>query len=283
MNEVLWPRGPTQWITQRVLYVSIPFTWNLPSVARHLRQHSMLWDRVVVGGPAVELLPDYLVGLANIGTDMPGVLQRVNPEATRTTTGCIRKCQFCGIGKGKIESGGFRELDDWPDLPVICDNNLLAASRNHFEAVIMRLAQWGWADFNQGLDCRLMTPEHARLLHEIQRPMIRLALDGDGDAAQWEHALNLLLHYKIPKRAIRSYCLIGFIDTPDDAWRRCNWIEMHGIKALPMWYHALDQLEANIVTPEQERAGWNDYERKRIMRWFYKHSVEKRKGDKGNE
>ena len=63
----------------------------------------------MVGGPAVELMPDYLAGLEHItiGRHMPGVLQRVNPLATRTTEGCTRSCGFCGVGTGRIEGGGY--------------------------------------------------------------------------------------------------------------------------------------------------------------------------------
>jgi len=273
MQKIEWPKGPTQWIEDRTLFVSVPFTWNLPAIKDELSAGSLLWDAAKVGGPAVALLPRFLDGLPNVtvGGELPGILQRVNPLATRTTVGCTRRCQFCGIGRQQIEPGPFRELADWPDLPVICDNNLLASSRNHFEAVVIRLARWGWADFNQGLDCRLMTPEFARLLHEIQKPMIRLALDADGEKEPWEHAFGLLRHFRIAKSAIRSYCLIGFEDTPADAWRRCEWVENHGVKALPMWFHRLDQLEPNIVTPDQEAAGWTDTERKRLMQWFYQH------------
>ena len=76
---------------------------------------------------------------------------------------------------------------------------------------------------------------------------------------------------EIAKAHIRSYCLIAFEDTPPDAWRRCLWVESHGVKALPMWYHRLDQLEPNVVLPEQQAAGWDDEQRRRIMGWFYKH------------
>ena len=272
---IVWPRGPTSWFADHCLYVSVPFTWNLPALRQRLMQRSFEYNSAIVGGPAIDLIPSAFHDLPHVATGhvMPGILQRINPLATRTTTGCIRKCSFCGIGIGKIEAGGFRELDDWPDLPVICDNNLLAASMPHFEKVIDRLVRHGWADFNQGLDARLLTREHAILLAQIRRPMIRLALDRQEDAGEWNCAFHTLTAAGIAKANIRSYCLIGFNDTPDNAWHRCNWIEEHGIKALPMWFHALDQLKANIVSPEQATLGWTNEERKRIMRWFYKHTT----------
>ena len=271
-----WPKGPTTWIEGRTLFASIPFTWNLPEVRRELVAGSLLWDCAVVGGPAVALMPSFFDGLENVavGGDMPGVLHRVNPMATRTTTGCIRRCRFCAIGVGAVERGGLRELPDWPDLPILCDNNLLAASDAHFNRVIDRLVRWGWADFNQGLDARLMTARHAERIAEIRRPMVRLALDHDGDREAWEHAFSLLRSAGIAKSKIRSYCLIAFTDSPRDAWRRCLWVEDHGVKALPMWFHRLDQLEHNAILPEQAAMGWDRDEQRRIMGYFYQHRGE---------
>ena len=102
-----WPKKPTTWTEGRTLFISVPFTWNLPSVKNILMHRDFFWDKAVVGGPAVELMPEYLPKLdhVTIGHHMPGVLQRVNPLATRTTEGCTRTCGFCGVGTGKIEGG----------------------------------------------------------------------------------------------------------------------------------------------------------------------------------
>ena len=276
-HQTSWPREPTLWIENRILYASIPFTWNLPMMKGGLRQRSMLWDMAIVGGPAVELLPDYLImPRVTIGHDMPGVLQRVNQLATRTTLGCTRRCEFCAIGKGIIEPGGLVELADWPDLPIICDNNLLAASDTHLGRVVERLARWGWADFNQGLDPRLLTKTKVKMLAEIKRPLIRLALDGKAYVTSWLEALNTLLDAGIAKSCIRSYCLIAFDSDPAEAWERCEFVQAQGVKALPMWYHSLDQLTRNIVTPGQDVLGWSEVERLRIMGYYYKHRGETR-------
>ena len=263
-----WPKGRTSWRDGRTLYMSIPFTWNLPGAYRYLSQGSLLWDYAVVGGPAVQLMPDYFSGLhrVEIGQDMPGVLQKVNPWATRTTLGCIRNCSFCAV---KSLEGKFRELDDWPDLPVVCDNNLLAASTRHFDRVMDRLEGWGWADFNSGLDARILNEHHAKRLERI-KGTIRLSLDDPSYCSYWEQAYCKLRAAKIPKHRIRTYVLVGFKDDPGMAWDQCNFIRSHGIDPLPQWFHPLDALGKNQVTPEQQANGWNDYERRRIMQWFYK-------------
>uniref|UniRef100_A0A6M3KXY2 Radical SAM superfamily protein n=1 Tax=viral metagenome TaxID=1070528 RepID=A0A6M3KXY2_9ZZZZ len=270
-----WPKKQITWIEDRTLYISVPFTWCLPEVKTIIQQRSFFWNSVIVGGPAIYLMPDYLaeIDYVSVGHNMDGVLQRVNPMATRTTIGCIRSCKFCGVRKFE---GDFKELEDWPNLPIICDNNLLAASQKHFDKVIDRLVKWEWADFNQGLDSRLLTEYHAGRLSRIKKPIIRLALDSIKYIDAWVVAFEKLIKAGIAKTNIRSYAIVGFDSDPSECWTRCELITKQGIKVLPMWYHALDTLEKNIVTKNQTDLGWNDYERKRIMGWYYKHRGEKK-------
>lgn len=265
-----WPKKPTSWVQDRTVYISIPFTWNLPRVKRQLMQKGLFWDKAVVGGPAVNLIPDYFKELDFVSNGKSGLLaHRINPFATKTTTGCVRKCEFCAVPKTEPK---FNELDDWPDLPILIDNNLLAASIKHFDKVIDRLVKWGWADFNQGLDARLLNTYHARRFKEIKQPMIRIALDDIRYKDQWSIAFDKLMKAGIAKANIRSYALVGYNSGVDEAWERCEWVELHGIKVLPMWFHELDAMEYNEVTEKQAEMGWNDLERKRIMQWYYQHN-----------
>jgi len=82
----------------------------------------------------------------------------------------------------------------------------------------------------------------------------------------------MLINVGIAKTNIRSYALIGFDSGPDEAWERCQWVESHKIKVLPMWFHPLDALKQHQVTEDQKKLGWNDLERKRIMQWHYQHN-----------
>lgn len=265
-----WPGREVTWVAERKLHVSVPFTWCLPRVRTLLRQRSTEWDEAVVGGPGIRLLPRYLDGLPNVavGQGMEGVLQRVNPRATRTTVGCPHHCQFCAVPR---IMGPFRELPDWPDLPVICDDNLLAASEGHLDRVFERLEHHTDVDFNQGIDARLLTRRVAERIVKLHKPVVRLALDNEGMKPSWEKAVGLLRAAGLPRAGIRSYVLIGFRDTPKEAWERCEWVEQRASKALPMWFHPLDALRHNAVTPEQIVAGWSKQEQRRIMSWFYLH------------
>ena len=98
-----------------------------------------------------------------------------------------------------------------------------------------------------------------------------LALDSPKTRDAWDTAYELLRSAGINKANIRSYALIAFDSDPSEAWERCEWIEAHGIKPLPMWYHRLDALRHNIVTEQQKTLGWTDYDRRKIMQWFYQH------------
>jgi hypothetical protein len=277
----IWKGGILTWEQDGALCVSVVFTWHLPTARKYaeVMQHR----RVRIGGPAVKLMPSVLFGCpAEIGGDIHGVLQRWNPIATRTSVGCIRNCEFCSVplveGAETLAQFGKRqkELADWPDLPVIADNNLLANSITHFDRVCDRLEKLGWCDFNQGTDARLVTEHHAERIARIKRPMVRLALDSMSYSDAWERALERLIRAGVAKRNIRTYALMGWKSqgrwtSPDEAWAVCEFIEKRGVKPLPMWFHELDALQRNIVTERQAAAGWSDYERRRLMQWFYQH------------
>jgi len=269
LQQPYWPNGPTRWIKNNTLFVSIPFTWNLPALRVEFEQRDFEYNRIVVGGPALKLMPGYFSD-KNIAEALfyPGVLQRINPLATRTTIGCPNRCGFCAVPKTE---GAFVELDDWPDLPIICDNNLLAASRKHFDKVCDRLEKHKWSDFNQGLDARLLTDYHAGRLARLPGCIVRLALDSIKTECVWMEAYESLIAHKFPKSRIRSYVLCGFESCPSDAWERCGFIETFGVKALPQWFHPLDALEQNAVLDCHRKYGWNEREKNRIMGYFYKH------------
>jgi len=248
--------------------MSVPFTWLLPRAQRIIDNFPGVW---LVGGPAISLMPGYLKG-CQIGYQYDGVLQRINPEATRTSAGCPRKCTFCGVKN--ISGPTLREFAVWPDLPVICDDNLLACTPQHFKEVCRRLERHGWCDFNQGLDCRLLARWHADQIAKIKKPIVRLALDSDDLRDVWATALDYLLTAGCAKRRIRSYVLCG-VGTPDADWKRCGFVESFGVMALPMWRHSLGAMRYNEITPTQEINGWTKEEQRRLMRWHYKHAGSK--------
>lgn len=92
-----WPKKIVTWEEKGCFCVSVPFTWKLRKARKLCRKHEE--KRVVAGGPAVRLLPDYLADVAEIETIQPSdPLYHTNPQASRTTFGCPRSCDFCGVG-----------------------------------------------------------------------------------------------------------------------------------------------------------------------------------------
>lgn len=255
-----WKHGPQHWMENGALYVTIPFTWNLPTIRYQLKYEPWSWDKVVIGGPAVRLLPDFLNGIENIEIKdhYPDVLQTVYPWVTRTTLGCPRSCGFCAVD---LIEGEFRELDDWPDLPNIIDSNLLAASPGHIDRVFDRLEKHKRVDFSQGLDFRLITDHIAERLTRIKGP-VRISFDRMEYADSWSASCELLNKHGIVKDRIRVYILLAYDTGPEDAWKRFIWARRYDVAVLPMWYHSLDQLVGNVITEEQKELGWTETARK---------------------
>ena len=251
-----WVKDVVSWKCGDVFYLSIPFTWLLPKAKEMAEKQN---GKIIAGGPAVDLV-------GAVWADTPGscefdTLSMHNPLATFTTRGCPNRCKFCAVPK--IE-GEFRELDSWKPAPTVCDNNILASSRKHFEKVIDSLLPFEYVDFNQGLDARLFTQWHCGQLARLNRVKIRFALDSTMQESTTYNAIKLARQYRFNDFGV--YVLIGFKDTPEDARYRLEAVRSWGIWPTPMRYQPLDALEKDsCVAP-----GWTDRELHRMMRYYSK-------------
>jgi len=250
-----------EWIEDKTAYLSVVFTWDLPKAHIQAVWLRELGYEVKAGGPACLLMPDYLAGVAEVNSCSVGALWRHNPDATFTSRGCIRKCKFCAVPK--IE-GNLVELDEWEPKPIVCDNNLLACSQQHFDKVIDSLKGIKEVDFNQGLDTRLLTQYHANRLAELDLARVRLAWDNTKYGNSFMQGYERLRKAKIPKRLISVYVLMGFDDTPDDAWFRLRTIQNMGVTPFPMRYQPLDALKKNQYVGDN----WTHRELSRYMRYW---------------
>jgi hypothetical protein len=197
--------------------------------------------------------------VAEVGGEVDA-LPRHNPAATFTSRGCIRQCSFCAVPRLEDD---LRELDDWPIRPIVCDNNLLATSRAHFDRVVDSLKPLRHVDFNQGLDARLLTRYHAGRLAELDCT-VRLALDSTRNESAFMEAYHLLRKAGIPKKRIRVYVLIGYQDSPDDALHRLQLVRGLGVTPNPMRYNPLDSLMRDAYVGPN----WTDRELTRYVRYW---------------
>lgn len=260
-----WKHGGfAEWIEGNTAYLSVVFSWQKQTAFQWAVWLRAQGYAVRVGGPAVDYDPEFFSESFLDTGYRPGdidALSRHNPNATFTSRGCIRRCSFCAV---PIIEGDLVELDDWPVRPIICDNNLLACSRAHFDRVIDRLKPVPQVDFNQGLDARLLTDYHAGRLAELDLHLVRLAWDNTKGERRLTAAMRRLWAAGIPKARIRVYILIGYDDTPDDALYRLETVRGLGIMPNPMRYQPLDATRRN----EYVAPGWTERELKRFMRYW---------------
>ncbi len=229
-----------------MLYISVPFTWLMDEARQLAAAHK---GCAIIGGPGT-MAPSECPGFEPILFH--------NPAATFTTRGCPNRCPFCAVPR--LE-GDFREIPDFRPAPVICDNNLLAASKQHLERVVDKLKVFPLVDFNQGLEARRFTPEVADLLAGL-RCKVRFAFDRLGAETAVADAVKLCR--KRTTRDIGVYVLIGFNDTPEEARYRLEKVRGWGIRPNPMRYQPLDAAQKNAyVAP-----GWTELELARMVRYY---------------
>jgi hypothetical protein len=261
-----WSKSIIHWREGEQVFVSVPFTWYLPLAKKLCTWNKDAGIYVRVGGPAVDLMPEYLHDMADeIGGEMyPLPLGRHNPDATFTTRGCIRRCRFCAVPK--IE-GEFRELNDWIPAPIVCDNNLLASSRQHFDNVIDRLKGFRGIDFNQGLDARLLNNHHIERLQELRLPKLRFAFDHISVESTVMDAIDHVLKAGFAHRRIGCYVMFGFEDSPEDALYRAEIIKAKGIKPFLQRYQPIEGEQA-LKKNSWVGPGWTDKEMARFQRYW---------------
>lgn len=242
-----WRKGIATWEVGNTLYISVPFTWLMDEAHKVASLHK---GRVLIGGP---------------GTMQPTICEGYdpllfhNPLATFTTRGCPNRCGFCAVPK--IE-GDFRELDNFRPAPVVCDNNLTAASTRHIRRVVDSLKIFPYVDFNQGFEARRFTPDLADMFGEL-KCHIRFAFDNWGSEQYVKDAIDLCRQRST--KDISVFVLIGYKDSPEEAKAKLEAVRSWGgVLPTPMRFQPLDAKKKH----EYVAPGWTDFELKRMMRYY---------------
>ena len=248
------------------IWISTLFTFDIDFQLSIIREAINRAKIVRCGGISASLMPNEFKRLGadvHIGL-LPDAekfspdysLLKINPEysITHTSRGCTRKCGFCMVKilepKYKIRKNWENDIHLETKKVLFFDNNWLAKDKKELFKDIEKIKKLhcegkiNKIDFNQGLDCRLMTKEIAKELNGVPFELIRFAFDGMHEDGHFQKAIDLIVkHTKI--KDFTNYVLYNFKDTPEDLYYRlkehARLAELYGIdvKAFPMRYQPI--------------------------------------------
>lgn len=202
------------------IYVSCIFDWN-----KYQCEEWKEWG-AEIGGSGYDLKKT-----------LPPEIDKIKVDINMgfTTRGCIRKCPFCIVPEkeGKIKAvGDIYDFWDGKSKEIILfDNNILALPK-HFKMICSQIRDEQLkVDFNQGLDCRLLTEDLVQELKSIKCIEYRFAFDNIKDMPHIEKAIELLDKYDIKAM---WYIIVGFNSTFEDDIKRIDHITFRGHRAFVM-------------------------------------------------
>lgn len=222
------------------IWISTLFTFDIPIALALVREAKRRAKVVKVGGIAASLMPEVFrkegvqvhIGQISEAEKMaPDYdLLETDPEYSiaHTSRGCIRKCGFCMVHRLEPE---FKKRDDWekdlcPKTTKVrfFDNNWTAKSIPDLKAdviLIKRLIAEGKItemDFNQAIDCRIMTEEKADIIQGLPIKPLRFAFDGMHEDKFFQKAVQICIDRGF--KEFSAYLLYNFKDTPEDFYYR---------------------------------------------------------------
>jgi hypothetical protein len=267
-HEVRFVRGlqlVTRFVPDEIKVTSL-FTWAWRPVWEAVAFYRALFPmaKVSLGGIYATLMPDHaresgaheiFAGIDRAAEDLMPDYELV-PDWHRdraasivfSTRGCIRKCDFCAVPK--LEGKPFQMRATarishlvHPDHKrvIFWDNNILGES--HWPDVFGELRDLDIeADFNQGLDARLVSEEVASELNRLRLPTIRMSYDFTGMRNSMRKAIINLRGAGVTRHRMSHVCcyvLYNHRDTPDDLFERVRDLLAWGVAAYPMRYQPL--------------------------------------------
>ena len=181
-----------------------------------------------------------------------------NYSITHTSRGCVRNCSFCMVSELEPEFSSRvwkGDLCQGARKILFYDNNWLAkgtkeVAKDAFAIkALVRAGKIKSVDFNQGLDCRLLTGRMADVLQGVPLDPVRFAFDNmeeDGHIQRAILRMNARGH-----KTFRIYTLYNFEDTPQDFYYRLRELmllnEQDGMRvaAFPMGYQPIKEIDAH--------------------------------------
>lgn len=208
----------------KTVKVSVLFTWDISKGNELYRQWAECSDDILIGGPAIGGPP---------GEFTPGMF--IAEGVTITSRGCPKKCSWCLVAH---REGPLWELKIKPGH-IVNDNNILACSRPHFEAVCEMLKEQKVIQFKGGLDIDYLQPWHVEHFKQMRLDELWVACDNDAALKKLDKAADLLSDFSIEKK--RCYVMVGYDgETQDQAKRRCEAVLAKGFLPFAQLYRGVD-------------------------------------------
>ncbi len=241
------------------------FTYDISKVYDTLEEISFLNPnaKIILGGVCASLMPKEFESYnINIFTGNSLVLDSCVPDYdidwniekpwddfsfTFTSRGCPNNCAYCSVWR--IEPNialipNWKEhLDVGKKFAMISDNNLSATPNEHLFPLLDYLSENKIkVVFDNGFDCKHITPEMAKKLARIKytRTGMRLAFDRIEEDGVFQDAINMLLDAGVAKSNIMIYVLFNFNDNPEEAFYRMSECRRLGIRPYPQQYQPLN-------------------------------------------
>ena len=179
---------------EQTVCVSVSFTWDMKEAERLALSWKQHYQHVWVGGPAYN---------SPGGDFTPG--EFLKHGVVITSRGCVRKCPWCYVPLREGEIIEIPITEGW----IIQDNNILACSREHIEAVCEMLKRQPHpAEFKGGLDGRLLKPWHIDLFKQIRIKDLWFACDTEKELKTLERVADLTADF--PQQKKRCFVMIGY-------------------------------------------------------------------------
>ena len=207
------------------VHISVTFTWDVERGALLMASWAMTGKEILLGGPALSCYVDDFV---------PG--RYIKQGVSFTSRGCPKHCPWCLVPS---REGPIREIPIHPGH-IVQDNNLLACSREHIEAVFDMLRKQKQAiKFSGGLDCDYLSAWNVDLLKTIKVGELWVSCDTESALRKLDKARDMLWDFPTEKK--RCYVLGGFEqEHPDNFEARCEAVYEKGFLPFAQLYQPPD-------------------------------------------
>lgn len=158
------------------------------------------------------------------------------------TRGCPRNCSFCHVaqkeGKRSYKVADLSEFWGGQKRVVLCDPNILACP-DHMDLLRQLIDSKAAAEFNQGIDVRMITDENLELLKQIPMRKTHIAYDDPADRDIIEPKIEQFVKgtgWNKDKGHLNCYILVNYNSTIEEDIRRIQFCRKMNISPYPMIY-----------------------------------------------